>query len=108
MSEELNLITEAKRAEVEDGNEKYWSTLWGSVDFLRKVVEEKNIILLTKMFGSKVAQTLKLFTDLDIPYPDSLVKKACEEAYGNSEYYSDKNRAKEFIRILVPRDYHGL
>lgn len=107
MSEELNLITEAKRAEVEDSNGKYWSTLWSSVDFLRKVVEDKNIILLTKMFGSKVAQTLKLFTDLDIPYPDSLVKKACEEAYGNSEYYSDKNRAKEFIRMLVPREYHG-
>lgn len=107
MSEELNLITEAKRVEVEDGNDKYWSALWGSVDFLRKVVEDKNIILLTKMFGSKVAQTLRMFTDLDIPYPDSLVKKACEEAYGNSEYYSDKNRAKEFIRMLVPRDYHG-
>ena len=45
-----------------------------------------------------------MFRDLDIPFPDSLVNMACNGAYGTAKKMVSDNKAKDFWRIIVPKE----
>lgn len=103
MSEEIDLLCSAKKKQVYNGVDTDWNNLWSNVEFLRAIVSDKNLIRLNKAFGNKVGSTLKMFYDLDIPFPDSLVKLACEGAFGNKEFIRSFSKAKEFYSVILDK-----
>lgn len=104
MSEEIEAITNAKKKQVYENDNSEWLGLWNKVDLIKNLVENKNLMQLTKAFGGKVANTLIMFRDLDIPFPDSLVNMACNGAYGTTEKMVKNNKAKEFWRTILPKE----
>lgn len=104
MSEEIEAITTAKRKQVYENDDSAWNTLWNNVDLTRQLIDGKNLMQLTKAFGGKIANTLIMFRDLDIPFPDSLVNMACNGAYGTAKKMVSDNKAKDFWRIIVPKE----
>ena len=104
MSEEIEAITNAKKKQVYENDNSEWLGLWNKVDLIKNLVENKNVMQLTKAFGGKVANTLIMFRDLDIPFPDSLVNMACNGAYGTTEKMVKNNKAKEFWRTILPKE----
>ena len=105
MSEEIELIANAKKKQVYENNSVEWDMLWDNVSFIKSLIANKNLMQLTKAFGGKIANTLIMFRDLDIPFPDSLVNLACETAFGSSDKMSTPNKTYDFWKVILGKEY---